>query len=99
MIPRVSRVLIALLFATAVAVAQQQRAPIVEQLAFTPYHASGIYDVGETVGWTVTPGAGAADLRLQVDDSPQQRGGAQGRQARSRQPARRRSKSSAISRR
>lgn len=34
-----------------------QRAPIAQQLTFTPYHASGIYDVGETVGWTVTPGA------------------------------------------
>ena len=33
-----------------------QRAPIEQQLSFTPYHASGIYDVGETVGWTVTPG-------------------------------------------
>ena len=33
-----------------------QRAPIPQQLAFTPYHASGIYDVGDTVGWTVTPG-------------------------------------------
>ncbi len=33
-----------------------QRTPIPEQLRFTPYHASGIYDVGETVGWTVTPG-------------------------------------------
>lgn len=37
--------------------ASAQRAPIVEQLVFTPYHASGIYDVGETVGWTVTPAA------------------------------------------
>jgi cephalosporin-C deacetylase-like acetyl esterase len=36
-----------------------QRAPIVEQLVFTPYHASGNYDVGETVGWTVTPAEGA----------------------------------------
>ncbi len=26
------------------------------QLTFTPYHANGIYDVGDTVGWTVTPG-------------------------------------------
>jgi cephalosporin-C deacetylase len=26
------------------------------QLTFTPYRASGIYEVGETVGWTVTPG-------------------------------------------
>jgi cephalosporin-C deacetylase-like acetyl esterase len=33
-----------------------QRAPIPQQLTFTPYHANGIYDVGETVGWTVTPG-------------------------------------------
>src|SRR4051794_34470995 len=33
-----------------------QRTPIEQQLTFTPYHASGIYDVGETVGWTVTPG-------------------------------------------
>jgi cephalosporin-C deacetylase-like acetyl esterase len=32
-----------------------QRTPIPQQLVFTPYHASGIYDVGETVGWTVTP--------------------------------------------
>ena len=33
-----------------------QRAPIVQQLTFAPYHANGLYDVGETVGWTVTPG-------------------------------------------
>jgi len=33
-----------------------QRAPIEQQLTFTPYHASGIYDVGETLGWTVAPG-------------------------------------------
>ena len=33
-----------------------QRVSIPQQLTFTPYHASGIYDVGETVGWTVTPG-------------------------------------------
>jgi len=33
-----------------------QRGPIPQQLVFTPYHAGGIYDVGETVGWTVTPG-------------------------------------------
>src|SRR6476620_1902015 len=33
-----------------------QRAPIAEQLTFTPYHANGVYDVGETVGWTVSPG-------------------------------------------
>jgi cephalosporin-C deacetylase-like acetyl esterase len=33
-----------------------QRAPIPLQLTFTPYHASGIYEVGDAVGWTVTPG-------------------------------------------
>jgi cephalosporin-C deacetylase len=33
-----------------------QRTPIQEQLTFTPYHANGIYQTGETVGWTVTPG-------------------------------------------
>lgn len=32
------------------------RVRIAEQLTFTPYHANDIYDVGETVGWTVTPG-------------------------------------------
>jgi cephalosporin-C deacetylase len=37
-------------------VAFAQRAPIQQQLGFAPYHASGIYDVGETVGWIVTPG-------------------------------------------
>ena len=44
----------ALLLAGAPPVAQ--RAPIPQQLTFTPYHATGVYDVGETVGWTVTPG-------------------------------------------
>ena len=34
----------------------QRGAPIPQQLTFSPYHASGIYDVGEAVGWTVTPG-------------------------------------------
>ncbi|MGI4855044.1 MAG: acetylxylan esterase [Janthinobacterium lividum] len=33
-----------------------QRLPIAQQLTFTPYHASGIYKVGDLVGWTVTPG-------------------------------------------
>jgi cephalosporin-C deacetylase len=32
------------------------RKPIVKQLTFAPYHSTGIYDVGETVGWIVTPG-------------------------------------------
>src|SRR5437763_2810972 len=34
----------------------QRGAPIPEQLVFTPYHLSGIYGVGETIGWTVMPG-------------------------------------------
>lgn len=38
------------------AAAFAQRAPVPQQLTFTPDHSSGIYDVGETVGWTVTPG-------------------------------------------
>jgi len=32
-----------------------QRVPIPQQLTFTPYHSNGIYKIGETVGWTVTP--------------------------------------------
>ena len=40
----------------AAACAFAQRAPIPQQLTFTPYHANGIYKIGETVGWTVTPG-------------------------------------------
>jgi cephalosporin-C deacetylase len=34
----------------------QRGGPIAQQLVFTPHRASGIYDVGDTVGWTVTPG-------------------------------------------
>jgi cephalosporin-C deacetylase-like acetyl esterase len=46
-----------LLFAVllGVTLADAQHGPISQQLTFTPYHPSGIYDVGETVGWTVTP--------------------------------------------
>jgi hypothetical protein len=33
-----------------------RRAPIEQQLTFAAYRATGIYDVGDTVGWTVTPG-------------------------------------------
>ena len=36
-----------------------QRVPIPQQLTFTPYHSNGIYKIGETVGWTVTPGPDA----------------------------------------
>ena len=34
----------------------QRGEPIPQQLTFAPHHAEGIYAVGETVGWTVTPG-------------------------------------------
>jgi cephalosporin-C deacetylase-like acetyl esterase len=34
----------------------QQRPPIPQQLTFVPDRVDGIYDVGETVGWTVIPG-------------------------------------------
>ncbi len=44
----------AALFVCSLAVAQP--GPIPQQLTFTPYHANGIYKIGETVGWTVTPG-------------------------------------------
>ena len=44
------------MFLTAASLGLAQRAPIEQQLTFTPYHANDIYDVGETVGWTVTPG-------------------------------------------
>src|SRR4051812_16244736 len=50
-----TRTFLALLF-TAVLASAQRGGPIAQQLTFVPYHASGIYDVGETVGWTVTPG-------------------------------------------
>jgi cephalosporin-C deacetylase-like acetyl esterase len=36
-----------------------QRAPIQQQLTFTPYHVNGIYKIGDTVGWVVTPGPDA----------------------------------------
>src|SRR6185436_3627574 len=41
----------------------QRGEPIPQQLTFTPYHASGIYDVGDTVGWAVTPGPAAPAYR------------------------------------
>jgi cephalosporin-C deacetylase-like acetyl esterase len=50
-----SRAALAAVFIAAL-VSAQPGAPIPQQLVFTPYHASGIYDVGEMVGWTVTPG-------------------------------------------
>jgi cephalosporin-C deacetylase-like acetyl esterase len=50
-----SRAAIAILLAATFAAAQQG-APIPQQLTFAPYHANGIYQIGETVGWAVTPG-------------------------------------------
>jgi len=50
MLPRVC--LLAALVATTLSA---QPAPIPQHLVFTPYRASGIYDIGDTVGWTVTP--------------------------------------------
>ena len=49
-----ARFLFALVAAAASGFAQRE--PIDQQLIFTPYHTSGLYDLGETVGWTVTPG-------------------------------------------
>src|SRR5450755_4208251 len=46
--------LLAILAAAPFVLAQPRQ--IDQQLTFTPYHSSGIYDIGETVGWTVTPG-------------------------------------------
>src|SRR5947209_19804710 len=44
------------ILAAAPVVLAQRGAPIEQQLTFAPYHANGIYELGETVGWTVTPG-------------------------------------------
>lgn len=40
----------------AVPTSAQRGAPIPQHLSFAPYDDDGVYDVGETVGWTVTPG-------------------------------------------
>ncbi len=50
-----SRVALVSFFAASFAAAQRGVA-IPQQLTFSPYHANGIYNIGETVGWTVTPG-------------------------------------------
>lgn len=44
------------LFHVALAIAYAQPAPPMQQLAFRPYHASGLYEVGDTVGWVVSRG-------------------------------------------
>ena len=46
---------LAVLFTAAISSAQRG-ASIPPQLVFTPYRATGIYDIGNTVGWTVAPG-------------------------------------------
>jgi hypothetical protein len=40
----------------AVSLIYGQKATPMQQLTFQPYHASGMYDVGDTVGWIVSPG-------------------------------------------
>lgn len=55
MIRFVPRALVALALVSTTVVAQRG-APIPQHLTFAPYDATGIYDVGETVGWTVEPG-------------------------------------------
>src|SRR5262245_35520060 len=50
---RVSCIALALVLLSASAA---QRGPIPQQLTFPPHHASVIYNVGDTVGWTVSPG-------------------------------------------
>jgi cephalosporin-C deacetylase len=43
--------------AVSVSVSAQPPATAIEQhLTFTPYHSNGVYRLGETVGWNVTPG-------------------------------------------
>lgn len=58
-----SRVAFVLVFAAVAS--PRQDTPIPQQLTFTPYHASGIYELGETVGWTVTPGLTEPAYRYQ----------------------------------
>ena len=53
---RLSARLLVVLALVGVSVSAQLGGPIPQRLVFTPYRASGTYDVGETVGWTVTPG-------------------------------------------
>ena len=56
MIRRLSRA-IATFALVSTAVGAQRGEPIPQELSFAPYDATGIYDVGETVGWTVAPAA------------------------------------------
>jgi cephalosporin-C deacetylase len=47
---------LALLALASASLSAQRGGPIPQYLVFAPYHANGMYEVGETVGWTVTPG-------------------------------------------
>jgi len=60
MIERITRGFLA---ACAVAVLASVAAAAEPQVTFTPYHADGIYALGETVGWTVTPAFGTVAPR------------------------------------
>lgn len=55
MIRFASRALVALAVVSATVFAQRG-VPIPQQLVFAPYDESGVYEVGETVGWSVTAG-------------------------------------------
>jgi cephalosporin-C deacetylase len=63
--PSIARPVLALLVTAlwAVPAFGQRAEPIPQQLTFASYHTSGIYAVGETVGWTVTPGPAALTYR------------------------------------
>src|SRR6478609_4994349 len=54
---------LALLLPLVTAIVYAQPAPPVQQLVFRPYHASGLYQVGDTVGWVVSPGPTAPTYR------------------------------------
>ena len=49
-----------LLFCVVPLTAQQAQAPSSPQLSVTPFKPTGIYDIGEKVGWTITPPAAVA---------------------------------------
>src|SRR3954451_2156118 len=53
---RIRARLLCVLLAAAISVFAQRGPAIDQQLTFAPNHPTGIYDLGETVGWTVTPG-------------------------------------------
>lgn len=56
--------LISALFFSVLLMYGQQTAPP-QQLVFQPYHASGMYEIGDTVGWIVSPGPAAPTYAYQ----------------------------------